>query len=516
MRVLNGSQMREADRQTIERHGIPASTLMAHAGAAIAAEVQAIGPDGPIAVVCGRGNNGGDGFVAARLLREAGFDARAFLIGSVEQLTGDARAACAAFRRHAPIIEIAEQAAWQRHRAAVLDASVIVDAIVGTGFTPPLTGLPVTIVEEINAAGRPVIAIDLPSGLSADSSSVAGEAIQAMRTVALGAAKIPHCLGPASNWVGEWRVADIGIPLDVIDAVSGPRLDLLTADVVQRFLRPRPLDAHKGLFGHVLIVGGSIGKTGAAALAAMAALRSGAGLVTVATPASCVPVVAALGAEYMTLPLPDDGAGRMASSALDVILDFGADVIAVGPGLGRSAGVDAVVRGLVEQSRAPLVVDADGLNALASSEIIGSRAAADLVLTPHPGEMGRLLKSSAAAVQADRLAAVQRLARDWNAHVVLKGQRTLIGAPDGRVAINQTGNPGMATGGTGDVLTGAIAAWIAQLRDPMSASMVATYLHGRAGDLAASHQGEVAMIAGDLLAHLGPATLELTPPRRRR
>jgi NAD(P)H-hydrate epimerase len=285
---------------------------------------------------------------------------------------------------------------------------------------------------------------------------------------------------------------------------------------VQRFLRPRPLDAHKGLFGHVLIVGGSIGKTGAAALAAMAALRSGAGLVTVATPASCVPVVAALGAEYMTLPLPDDGAGRMASSALDVILDFGADVIAVGPGLGRSDGVDAVVRSLVERTHAPLVVDADGLNTLASSEIIGSRAAADLVLTPHPGEMGRLLKSSAAAVQADRLAAVQRLARDWRAHVVLKGQRTLIAAPEGRVAINQTGNPGMATGGTGDVLTGAIAAWIAQLRDPMSAAMLATYLHGRAGDLAASSQGEVAMIAGDLLAQLGPATLEPTPSRRHR
>lgn len=509
MRVLTGGQMQEADRRTIDA-GTPAAALMARAGAAVADAVLALRPQGGVALVCGRGNNGGDGFVAARVLRRAGVDARVFLLGGLDQIRDDARQAADACLENGPIVEVRDHDAWRRHRPAVVEAAVIVDAIVGTGFTPPLTGLAAAVVDDINASGRPIVAVDVPSGLSADTGNVAGPSIHATRTVALGAPKLAHVLSPASDRVGDWAVADIGITGETIDAVTGPRLDLVTPAVARMLLPMRRRDAHKGDFGHVLIVAGSRGKTGAAYLAAMAALRSGAGLVTLATPASCLPSIAALGAEYMTLPLAEDD-GVVTAPALDTILAFTADVIAVGPGLGQTDGVRDLVRGLVTQVRAPLVIDADGLNAVAAlMPQIATPAAAARVLTPHPGEMARLLGVTTAAIQADRLTAARTLAAAAQAHVILKGRASLIAAPDGRVAINSTGNPGMATGGTGDVLTGAVAAWLGQLRDAMSAAVLATWIHGRAGDLAAGRQGEIGMIAGDLLAHLGPAARDLS------
>ncbi len=507
MRVLTGAQMQEADRRTIAG-GTPASALMARAGAAVADAVMALRPPGIVAIVCGRGNNGGDGFVAARRLRAAGVDARVYLLGSVDHLRAEAREAADAFVADAAIVEVHDQDSWRQHRGAVTAAAVIVDAIVGTGFRPPLTGVAAAVVGDLTASGRPIVAVDVPSGLSADTGGVDGPSIRATHTVCLGAPKVPHLLPPACDRVGEWTIADIGIDQQTIDAVSGPRLELVTAATVRALMPARRRDAHKGDFGHILIVAGSRGKTGAASLSAMAALRSGAGLVTVATPASCLSTIAALGAEYMTLPLADDD-GQIAAAALDAVLGFDADVIAVGPGLGQSDGVRDVVRGLVARSQTPLVIDADGLNVLARPAA-PLAARADVILTPHPGEIARLLGVTAAEVQADRLTAARRLAADTGAHVILKGRGSLIAAPSDRVAINSTGNPGMATGGTGDVLTGAVAAWLAQLRDPMSAAVLASWLHGRAGDLAAAEHGETAMIAGDLLAQLAAASRQLS------
>ena len=509
--MLNARQMRDADQRTIAL-GTPARVLMERAGGAVAAIVaRAFAPIAGkrVAVLCGRGNNGGDGFVAARALAAQGAVVGVFVVGDPSGIKGDARDAYDALEGVLVPIALADRRAWHTERDQVLDVDVIVDAITGTGFAPPLTGLAGEIAGDVNGAGRPVVAVDLPSGLSADTADVAGDAIEATMTVALAAPKLPHALPPAEAWTGTWQVADIGIPADVIDGVAAPHLEIADAASVRRLVRQRARDSHKGQYGRVLIVAGSRGKTGAAYLAAMGALRSGAGLVTIATPASCVPIVAALGAEYMSLPLDEDPDGRIAAGALDAIVSFDADVIAIGPGLGRSPALDGLLPALVARSRAPLVIDADGLNAFSDVSVLSGRAGRDVIVTPHPGEMARLTAQSIEVVQRDRLAAATTLATSRHLHVVLKGHRTIVAAPDGRVAVNHTGNPGMATAGTGDVLTGAVAAWLGQLRDAYHASMLAVYLHGRAGDLAAATVGEIALVAGDVLGHLAAASLEL-------
>jgi NAD(P)H-hydrate epimerase len=504
--------MREADRRTIEDAGIPSITLMEHAGRQVAAAMATAFPDLTslrVAVVSGRGNNGGDGFVVARVLRERGVDVSVVLIGRAADLTGDARTNFG--RLGVAAREAPDEAAWRQASAGVLAADVIVDALVGTGLTAPLTGVMAAVVRDINAAGRRVVAIDLPSGLFADRSDIPGDAIAAALTVTLAAPKLPLVQPPAQALTGRLVVADIGIPRSVIDTLDGPRVEVLTRDAMAALVGQRRRDAHKGDYGHILVVAGSTGKTGAASLTAMAALRSGAGLVTVATPASCASVVAALGREYMTLGLEEGGAGDLAAGAVTQVLEFDADVLAIGPGLGRSPGVRALVRSLVERSPRPLVLDADALHAFAGdSGPLGARTGPSAILTPHPGEMAALTGLPIAEVQARRLDVARDFARANHVVVVLKGAWTVIAMPDGRAFINSTGNPGMATAGTGDVLTGAVAAWVAQVADAGAACSLAVYLHGLAGDLAAAEHGEVGLVAGDVLDRLGRAALDLT------
>jgi NAD(P)H-hydrate epimerase len=516
MRVLNTAQMREADRRTIEDVGLPAIVLMENAGREVAAAIEAAFDDlalSQITVLCGPGNNGGDGFVVARALAAKAGGVAVYVIGGAAASTGDARANLRVLQYLdvVEIIEIANAAAWKVEGPDALDADLVVDALFGTGVRVPLTGLYETIVANVNAAGRPVVSIDLPSGLSADTSEVPGPAIRAAMTVTLGAPKLPLVLPPAEAYAGEMIVADIGIPASVVNALDGPRVEVLTRRDVGRFVLPRAADSHKGDYGRILIVAGSRGLTGSASLCARAALRSGAGLVTVATPASAVPIVASLGAEYMTLPLDEAADGTVAASALDHLLAFKADVIALGPGLGRTASAAAVVHGLVERSSVPLVLDADALIAFAgkADRLVG-RDGVDIVVTPHPGEMAALTGQSIDDVQADRLDVARTFASAHHVHVILKGHRTLVASPDGAVAINTTGNPGMATAGAGDVLTGMVAAWFAQLHHAEDAARLAVYLHGLAGDLAAVDRGEVALVAGDLIDRLGAAVLDLT------
>lgn len=509
MRVLNSGQMREADRRTIDG-GVASLDLMERAGREVAAAMASGLPDlaaRRVAVLCGKGNNGGDGFVVARLLRERGVPVRVWLVGRAADVRNDARTNLDRLRAlGVEVAEIDDDGGWTRSRPQVLESDLIVDALFGTGLSTPLAGLPATVVEDVNASGKPVVSIDLPSGLSADRPEPIGPAIRATLTVTLGAPKLPLVLPPADALTGTLVIADIGIPRATIDEIDGPNVTLLTSDAMRAHVTPRAADSHKGDYGRVLVVAGSRGKTGAAHLAAMAALRSGAGLVTVATPASCLPIVAAMGAEYMTEPLAEDAAGMLAAGAAGRILALQTDVIALGPGLGQSAGVAASVRAVVEQARSPIVLDADGLNAFAgdAGSLNGPRRA-PLVLTPHPGEMARLTGQSTGAVQAARLDVARDFAVSHDVHLVLKGHRTLIATPAGDVFVNPTGNPGMATGGTGDVLTGAIAAWIAQLGDVVTATTLAVYLHGMAGDLAAADEGQTGMIAGDVVARLGRA-----------
>ena len=519
MRVLNTAQMREADRRTIHEIGIPSIVLMENAGRQAVAAMEAAFEDltaSRVAVLCGRGNNGGDGFVVARTLIQRSVPTSVFLIGSVSDVQGDARTNIEVLGRIGlTIVEITSAQDWELHFSEISQCDIMVDAMVGTGFHGAVTGLLQTVVADVNALGVPVVAIDLPTGLSADSAEVEGDAIEASMTVTLAAPKIPLIFPPADSHAGDLVIADIGIPHPVIDELEGPHLELLTRERMREIVPARASDSHKGDFGRVLIVAGSLGRTGAAHLAAVGALRSGAGLVTVATPRSCLPIVASLGPEYMTVPLDETPSGAIDFAGLDRLFEHDADVIAVGPGLGQDPGTVAFVHGLLERAGVPMVLDADALNAFTGDpdRLVG-RDGVDVIITPHPGEMARLLGIGIDSVQRHRLDRAREFAASHRVHVVLKGHRTLIASPDGRTFVNLTGNAGMASGGTGDLLTGMIAAWVAQLLDAEAACKLAVYLHGAAGDLAEVQEGETALIASDIAACLGDAVLELTGRRQ--
>ena len=518
MRVLNTEQMREADRRTIHDVGLPAIVLMENAGrqtvAAMEAAFETLGAS-KVAVLCGRGNNGGDGFVVARTLVQRGIEAVVFLLGSVADVQGDSRINLEVLGRIGlSVVEVTTAQEWELHFSEVSECDVVVDAILGTGFRGRLTGLFETVVADLNELGVPIVSIDLPTGLSADTAEVSGEAVEATMTVTLAAPKIPLVFPPADTHAGDLVIADIGIPLPLIEELEGPHLELLTRERMRAVLPARAAESHKGDFGRVLIVAGSFGKTGAAHLAALGALRSGAGLVTVATPRSCLPILASMGAEYMTVPLEETVAGSVDFSALDRVLDITADVIAFGPGLGQEPATAAFVHGLLERAGVPLVLDADALNAFSGEpdRLVG-RDGLDVVITPHPGEMARLLGVTTEAIQRDRWTHAREFATSHKVHVVLKGHRTIVAGPEGRAFVNLTGNPGMATGGTGDLLTGMTAAWIAQLLDAEGACKLAVYLHGAAGDLAEADEGPIALVATDIAARLGDAMLDLSGRR---
>jgi NAD(P)H-hydrate epimerase len=514
VRIFNRAQMQEADRRTIEEHGIPATVLMERAGERVVEAMSAHFASLAslrVVVLCGRGNNGGDGFVVARFLRgRVKAPVGVYLLGRLEDVTGAAREALEKYQDGGGVVTaVPGTDAWATHRAKALDVDVIVDAIVGTGLARPLTGLPAAVVENVSRLSASVVAVDLPSGMNADTADVTPPVIRAALTVTFAAPKIPLVCMPAAEYAGTIVVGDIGIPPSVITQVSGPIVRQITADDCRELVRPRRPDAHKGSNGHVLVVAGSRGKTGAAALTAFAALRSGAGLVTVATPASCASIVASFAPELMTLPLAETADGHVAADAAEAVLAFEASVLAVGPGLGRSAQATAFVQELVRRTGRPVVLDADGLNAFEGHvERLSSQA--PLIVTPHPGEMARLTGQSTAAVQADRLRVASQLSADRKLYVVLKGHGTIVAEPGGRLFVNTTGNPGMATAGMGDVLTGVIAAWLAHTGDVEASARLGVYLHGLAGDLAAAELGERGLIARDVIERLPRACRTLS------
>jgi NAD(P)H-hydrate epimerase len=515
MRILNAAQMREADRCTIEDIGIPSLVLMENAGRQVVAAIEAAFEDeldGRVGIICGRGNNGGDGFVVARTLLQRGVDTSVFVIGSLADVRGDARTNIDILGRlGVTVVEISDEQTWELHFSEISQCSLIVDAIVGTGLTSALSGMMETVVADINASAIPVVSIDLPSGLSADTPDLVGDCIQASMTVTLAAPKLPLVLPPGETHAGDIVVADIGVPGDVVEGLDGPRVDLLTPAQVRVLVEPRAPESHKGDFGRVTIVAGSRGKTGAAYLAGIGALRSGAGLVTIATPASCLPIVASMAPEFMTEPLAESEQGTVVTEAVEAILALQQDVISCGPGLGRGPAVAEFVRLLVDRATVPLVLDADALTVLADDpSVLMGKEEREIIITPHPGEMARLTGASIEEVQTSRLQIASEFASSRRLYVVLKGHRTIVATPDGHVFINPTGNPGMASGGTGDVLAGMIAAWLAQLLDAEAACRLAVFLHGAAGDLAAMHEGEVSTTASDLAACLGEALRRLT------
>src|SRR5687767_12612518 len=369
MRILNAAQMREADRYTIEDIGIPSLVLMENAGRQVVAAMEAAYEsrlDGRVGVLCGRGNNGGDGFVVARTLIQRGVDAAVFVIGSVADVRGDARTNLDILGRlGVTVVEIGDEQTWELHFSEISQCTLIVDAIFGTGLKSALGGMMETVVADVNASGIPIVSIDLPSGMSADTPHLVGDCIDASMTVTLATPKLPLVLPPGETHAGDVVIADIGIPTEVLESLEGPHIELLTPEQLRPLIEPRAPDSHKGDFGRVTIIGGSRGKTGAAFLAALGALRSGAGLVTIATGASSVPVIASMGPEFMTEPLAETKTGCITAASIEAVLDMRHDVIACGPGLGREPGVGAFVRALVERATVPLVLDADALTVLA-------------------------------------------------------------------------------------------------------------------------------------------------------
>lgn len=512
MLVLTGSEMREADRQTIEDIGIPGRTLMENAGQAVARVMARALPElreRRVVVICGKGNNGGDGLVVLRILATQGVSAKAWVLCPLDELSGDARYNLEAAQKAALQVEsAADEPSWRKALAEISQADVIVDAIFGTGLSRPAAGLPEQAIRALNQLPCFKVAVDIPSGLSSDTGEVHGLSIRADLTVALAAPKVCHLIPPASLRSDRLEVVDIGIPEKVLESVGGA-IQTIEAGELREFLPQRKPEAHKGDFGHLLIVGGSVSKPGAAVMAARAALRAGAGLVTVAAPRAALPLMAPGLPEAMWEPLDQTGDGSIAASAYGRVQEIlaGKTSLAIGPGLGRDRETVGLVKRLVAENDLPTVIDADGLNAF-QDDVGAIPPHRPIALTPHPGEAGRLLGCPAREIQKNRLESVRRLAAQTASFVLLKGYRTLVSDPSAQVYINLTGNPGLATGGSGDVLTGVVGALLNRL--PVDVALrVAAYLHGLAGDLAAETVGETSLMATDVTHALPQAIRRL-------
>jgi NAD(P)H-hydrate epimerase len=512
--VFTAEEMRRLDQRAITELGIPGAVLMENAGRgaaeAIVAALPALGiprRGARVAIVCGKGGNGGDGFVVARWLKRHGARPTVLLVHPAAEIRGDAARKLEELRRAGirprPLPEPAAAA------DTLARAHLVVDALLGTGSRGAPEGAVSRAIELVNASGRPVVALDIPSGLSANTGGHEGAVIRATMTLTFAGLKRGLVTSPGDELAGRVTVIGIGVPehevaRDVATFLLEPR------DVAGHFPR-RARAGHKGTYGHLLLVAGSIGKTGAAALGAMAAMRSGVGLVTVATPASQQPVVASLVLEAMTAPLPETAARTLALEARAALLELAGsrDAVAIGPGIGLDGETAQVARGLVRELRVPMVVDADALTALAGHLDTLRDAPAPRCLTPHPGEMARMLGARVDEVQRDRLEVAREFAKSHRVHVVLKGSRSVIGAPDGRVYVNPTGNPGMASGGTGDVLTGVLGAFLARGLEPGAALRASVYLHGSAGDVAAERVGEESLVARDVIEAIPEAFARL-------
>jgi ADP-dependent NAD(P)H-hydrate dehydratase / NAD(P)H-hydrate epimerase len=505
MYLVTSEEMRRLDQRTIEL-GTPGHVLMERAGRGATRVVLECLPrlrrKGRRAViVAGRGNNGGDGFVIARLLRQRGVRTEVALLGRAADVAGDAGRMLHAYRRgRVRVHELTQGSALAALSTLLEGADIAVDAIFGTGLDRPVRGLHAEAIELLNAGGVPVVAVDIPSGLNADTGQTMGSAIRAAATATFGFAKIGQALYPAVRHCGRLAVVDIGLAAEAI-AEHAPRAALLEAAEVGRLVPSRDADAHKGDAGHVLIIAGSFGKTGAAQLAARAAGRAGAGLVTLVAPASLYPIYAAGALEVMTEAVPDDdGRIRFDEARLRGLVE-GKTAVVIGPGLGTHDGAERTVGWLLANTELPIVVDADAITVLARDARSLRTSRAHPVLTPHPGEMSRLTGADTRTVQSDRAGIARRFATEHGCTLVLKGARSVIAAADGWLWVNPTGNPGMASGGMGDVLSGILGGLLAQGLPPGDAACLGAYVHGATADAAAA-DGEIGLLASDLFAGL--------------
>jgi hydroxyethylthiazole kinase-like uncharacterized protein yjeF len=530
MKALTAAEMREVDRLTIERVGISSAQLMETAGSLAAKSFLEISVAAgnllrAISVLCGKGNNGGDGFVLARILRAASEATTVYLFAEPEELKGDAAVNFRRWRADGgEVVVVADEQAWEKAWPKVSGADAIADAIFGTGFRGAATGVIARAIQDINklsknaTAPRPavILAVDTPSGLPSDGGAAEGAVLRAHHTVTFTAPKVGQLVSRDSAVVGRLRVVNIGSPPTLVEDVGEGALRWSEPEEFVGLPLVRTTDGNKGMYGNVLLVAGSLGKSGAAVMSGSAALWAGAGLVTVATPDVVLPIVASAHPEYMTesLAATSDGTASLANLKDERFarIEKGKTVLAVGPGMGQHAETREFIRTIVKQTELPVILDADGLNAFAGrADELRERESKFVAITPHPGEMSRLLGTPIQELQEDRVKTAQEAARRWNVHVILKGAHTVVAAPDGRIFVNTTGNAGLAKGGSGDVLTGVLAALTGQFKtdDWLRVLALGVYLHGSAADVAAVGMDLSGLRAGDVAKGVPEARLKL-------
>ncbi|MBA3070584.1 MAG: NAD(P)H-hydrate dehydratase [Nitrospirae bacterium] len=535
MKVVTAEEMREIDRITIKNYGISGTVLMERAGLAVAEKIKELfsvqrsgfskklrTPNSEpvklkVIVLAGGGNNGGDGIVVARNLHEWGWNVKITLLLRENKLNPDCLKQYKIAKKSGVPIEFRDYITEKD-----LHSALVVDAIFGTGLSKNITGKTAEVILFINASDAPVISVDIPSGISSDTGQIMGEAVRADYTVTFGLPKRGHLLYPGADYTGRFFIEDIGFPEELLHSEK-VKTELLEKRDISLLIPERQRYSHKGDYGHVLVIAGSRGKTGAAFMCAKACLRSGAGLVTIGVPESLLDVFQSRVTEEMTLPLPDKGDGTLSSKALEKILEFlfeKADVLAIGPGISVTDDTKKLVRELLLNSTAPAVIDADAINSLEGNKQILKKARSPIILTPHAGEMARLLQKSEVRsqksevnlrtiIENDRINTAVSFAKETGTYLVLKGVPTVIAEPEGRVFINPTGNSGMASAGTGDVLTGMVSGFLGQGLNPLEASILGVYMHGLAGDIAAKNKGEHSMIASDITDAIPEAFLSL-------
>ena len=518
MKTVTSAQMRELDARMIKEFEVPGEVLMERAGMGVADFVQCLarmsGYVKPyVLLLAGRGNNGGDAFVAARCLKDHGFEVEVWLAGVAGEIAGDALKHLVKMRSAGIVLnELPTIEDWEHVPVSYHGADIIVDGILGTGISGPARGPAAGAINYINMLSERsiVVSIDIPSGLDADNGRPLGSTVRADITVTMGLPKVGLLEPSAVDYVGTLEVIDLGMPDELINPITSGR-ELINAEDLRKVMKRRVRGAHKGDFGHLLIVGGAAGYSGAVALAAEAALRSGAGLVTLLVPESIVPIVAGIIPEAMVHGGSETKDGALSAGCLDKLKKDVSDFSAVlaGPGMTAHKQTRVVVDCILRKSRGPVVLDADALNVFAKQAGVIRKASSPVIITPHPGEMGRLMGCSADEVQHDRFGMAVRAAEETDSVVILKGAGTVVAAKGKSLSVNMTGNPGMATGGMGDVLSGFVAGLAAQGIDPFDAARVGVYLHGRAGDNVALRSSQAGMTAGDLVEELPCVIREL-------
>jgi ADP-dependent NAD(P)H-hydrate dehydratase / NAD(P)H-hydrate epimerase len=511
MQIVTASEMQNMDRQTIESFGLPGRVLMENAGRGVVdvlartfPAIKSSGRNQSVGIIAGRGNNGGDGFVIARYLSGMGISVSVYLFSERAAVKGDAAANLNLLDAlKVPVVEIPDITCLAQHLTDMRDHRIWVDALLGTGLNADVKGLFRAVIELLNGLNRPIIAVDIPSGLNADTGMICGICIRAHTTVTFGFPKIGHILFPGAGFTGRLETIDIGIPPYIVQDI-GLRHHILTPEAIASILPRRAPTSHKGLAGHVLVIGGSTGKAGAAVMSGLAALRSGAGLVTLAVPESLNTVIQSQIPEIMTAPMDGRKKGIWDNSVIDGIREQlkGKKCLAMGPGMGDLSEIRELVLEILQSASIPVVLDADGLNCICGRLEVLKDLKAPAILTPHPGEMSRLTGMRISDIQADRIGIAREFSREYHVHLVLKGARTVIAHPDGNVYINLAANSGMAAGGMGDILTGVIAGLLAQGLGPEDASHAGVCLHAMAADALCKSQGPFGFLASEVAGAL--------------